>query len=365
MKTIAFVGVNELLVDFVNEISKENRVIVFDSFFSDRLEKDVIKVHLKKHFFGLEKILSFFNLETSLPFYLKNLSSKLHTYSPDKIIVMDFFRLWYIQSLSYAKKHQGSELYVYSETQRFPRNIITRSIFILFLFFFKLNKKYVKKYLAYTKQGIDFAARVISGVKIACTPVPVREDIFNGKHSEYKQNGKLNILVNARFVEYKNYDVIISALGKIANKVDFSATFVGRSNTGTDKILSLIQASGLQDKIRVTPPVSLEDIALLYKNSDILLLVSTYEAIGLVVLEAMFSGLPTITSDTVGANVYVKDGETGLIVKTRDADDLAKAIMALDDKNKLLSFGNEANLIANSEFSREKLVNHFLTEVGL
>ena len=72
------------------------------------------------------------------------------------------------------------------------------------------------------------------------------------------------------------------------------------------------------------------DIAAILAASDLFVLPSSYrEGIPRVLLEAASMGLPIITTDSPGCNEVVEHGVNGLLVPTRDADALARAILQL------------------------------------
>ena len=77
-----------------------------------------------------------------------------------------------------------------------------------------------------------------------------------------------------------------------------------------------------------------------YAAADLLIFPTLYEPFGLVVLEAMASGLPVIVSATAGVSDHITEGETGLLVNDpADPDEL---------KGKL-------ELLMSNGFLREKL----------
>ena len=66
-----------------------------------------------------------------------------------------------------------------------------------------------------------------------------------------------------------------------------------------------------------------------YRRHDILVMPSTYEGFGLVVIEALSQHLPVIATPVGCAAELIRTGETGLLVSPRDADAIAAAIVQL------------------------------------
>ena len=56
------------------------------------------------------------------------------------------------------------------------------------------------------------------------------------------------------------------------------------------------------------------DMPAVYAAADLFVLLSGFDTFGMVVIEAMASGLPVIVSDTVGASDLVRQGENGFVV---------------------------------------------------
>jgi glycosyltransferase involved in cell wall biosynthesis len=79
--------------------------------------------------------------------------------------------------------------------------------------------------------------------------------------------------------------------------------------------------------LRLTGVLPPRELAQVYHESSVSVFPSPNEGFGMVLLEAMASGLPTIGTDMTGAVDCMENGKDGIIVPARDADALADAIL--------------------------------------
>jgi phosphatidylinositol alpha 1,6-mannosyltransferase len=73
----------------------------------------------------------------------------------------------------------------------------------------------------------------------------------------------------------------------------------------------------------------------LYASADAFVFASLTETLGLVVLEAMASGLPVIATPAGGVADHLRDGENGLAFRANDVDQMAHAMVRLAMDGKL------------------------------
>src|SRR5688500_8805453 len=85
------------------------------------------------------------------------------------------------------------------------------------------------------------------------------------------------------------------------------------------------------DEFHENPPQP--RLAALYSGSDIYLCPSWDEGLGMPPMEAMACGAALVTYDNGGCRDYARDGETALVARRRDVDDLAAKLerVATDD----------------------------------
>ncbi|HSL24329.1 MAG TPA: glycosyltransferase family 4 protein [Vicinamibacterales bacterium] len=93
-------------------------------------------------------------------------------------------------------------------------------------------------------------------------------------------------------------------------------------------VLSCFDAR-IRDRVRVLERMPEEMVAREYARHDVLVACSTFEGFGMVVPEAMSQMLPVIATPVGVAGTLVQDGRTGVLVPPRDADAIARAILAL------------------------------------
>ena len=123
----------------------------------------------------------------------------------------------------------------------------------------------------------------------------------------------------------KGLATIIDALGKLADP-RLHLLAVGRGDAG--HYTQLAAAAGIAGRATFAPPA--RDIEQVFGAADIFAFPTYYEPFGMVVTEAMASGLPAITSRRAGASELIEDGRSGLLLEQPgDAQELAQKISLL------------------------------------
>ncbi len=129
----------------------------------------------------------------------------------------------------------------------------------------------------------------------------------------------------ANFVPGKGYDVLFDAVGKYRKATgDRVRLLVAGRFTDSDEAKRLADECGVGDIVEFYGEVGKEKVIDILYRSDCMLLATRKEAQGLVVLEAMSTGLPVITTDCVPKSVRINSGCR--IVPVDDAVAMARAI---------------------------------------
>ncbi len=153
----------------------------------------------------------------------------------------------------------------------------------------------------------------------------------------FEKNGKIKILSVGTIEEKKGQHLVIDALNIIRNNgLQFEYHIIGMGD-----YLSICKEKvnhyDLKDSVFFHGHIPYVDDRLVtfYKDANIFVLPSivdrlkSKEGITGTVVEAMASSLPVISTYHAGIPYIIENGKQGLLVKERDADGLARAILEL------------------------------------
>jgi glycosyltransferase involved in cell wall biosynthesis len=105
---------------------------------------------------------------------------------------------------------------------------------------------------------------------------------------------------------------------------------------------------------------NVNDVAFYLKQSDIFIHPAIYEPFGLVLLEAMASGLPVISMDGGGNRDIVVDGKNGYLINSNDAHLFFEKILhLLSNKNQYKIMSDFAQRFAK-QYDIKKYINQLI-----
>jgi glycosyltransferase involved in cell wall biosynthesis len=114
------------------------------------------------------------------------------------------------------------------------------------------------------------------------------------------------------------------------------------------------QNLGITERIEIKVDVSQAELARLYREASIFVLSSDEEGLGVVILEAMASGLPVVATRCGGPETAVVDGLSGYLTPVGNAEMLAQKLAKLvQDKAKRQAMGQVGRQMAEEQFSMQ------------
>ena len=163
-----------------------------------------------------------------------------------------------------------------------------------------------------------------------CTIYSFVDDELIRKPISEKIKGRLNIVSVGRFIWVKGYDYALDAIAILKDAgIDFRYTIVAQGKV-PDSIVFQMDQLGLTNHVTIINGMPHQLVVKQIADSDVLLLPSVEEGIANVALEAMAVGTPVISTDCGGMNEVIINKVSGLIVKNRDVDAMAAAMVSFD-----------------------------------
>ncbi|WP_099351667.1 N-acetyl-alpha-D-glucosaminyl L-malate synthase BshA [Fredinandcohnia onubensis] len=180
----------------------------------------------------------------------------------------------------------------------------------------------------------------------------------NDLRSQYGIEKDDRVIIHvSNFRKVKRVLDVIRAFDLVQNEVKSKLLLVGDGPELTTAC-KLINELGLDDKVLLLGKQ--ENLAELYSISDLKLLLSEKESFGLVLIEAMACGVPTIGTNVGGIPEVIEDGVDGYICELGDIKDIAKkAINLLSDFELHKKMSNQAIKSVQQKFNSERIVNNY------
>jgi len=174
---------------------------------------------------------------------------------------------------------------------------------------------------------------------------------------DYAPKGEKLLMHISNFRPVKRIIDVIDTFARVADVMSAKLLLVGEGPDLT-KAQCRIQQLGLDDKVHFLGKQ--DDVAQLISIADLMLLPSEKESFGLVALEAMACGVPTIGSMAGGIPELVTHGETGFLSPIGDTESMAEnAIRLLSDDEMFAQFRNACIHRARTEFCNDLITAEY------
>jgi glycosyltransferase involved in cell wall biosynthesis len=160
------------------------------------------------------------------------------------------------------------------------------------------------------------------------------------------------ILFVGNLIPRKRVESIISSLPDVAREVPGCILLVVGDGTARDSLQHLVAALGCGALVRFLGRVPSDKLALCYNAADVFVLPSIHEGQPMVLLEAMASGLPIVTTAVGGNAETVSHMKNGYVLDESALKELPLWIVSiLKDEALAQAFGDESLRIYKVMFS--------------
>jgi len=182
---------------------------------------------------------------------------------------------------------------------------------------------------------------------------------------QYAMDNEKIILYVGRLVYEKGVQHLISAMPKILGGYHDAKLVIAGKGGMMDELKNQANYMGLGNKVYFTGHLNAKQVQKMYKCADLAVFPSTYEPFGIVALEAMLAGVPTVVSDVGGLNEIVDHGVNGMKSYSGNANSIADSVLALLYDQKLCdTVAKNAKAKVKEEFNWNKIAQdtHYVYE---
>jgi len=224
---------------------------------------------------------------------------------------------------------------------------------------------YTKDYATHSK----FLSKFMHKIKIINPPVELpeisQEEIVNFKKEYNPEDSHPIIGIAARFASEKGVEILLRALKEVVNKFPKAQIwFAGpyKNILGEqeyfNRLIPEIRKFEQSGNWKFLGLLSPKKMAAFYPNIDLLTIPSlnSTEAFGLVQIEAMIFGKPSIASNLPGVRQPVKRHKMGAVVAIGDSDELARAIIEVFLEKE---YGKENSASIQTQYLPDSVAHEF------
>lgn len=209
---------------------------------------------------------------------------------------------------------------------------------------------------------------LIPNIESRITVIP---NMINGEYftfPEKKRNEEPFIFITAgRLAAVKGLDILLSAFKILTEKTGkrILLKILGRGEIRKELEEQVVR-SGLQEQVIFTGRVTRDQVIREMQEANCYVLASRYEAFGVVLIEALATGLPVIATRSGGPE-YIVDESCGYLVEPDNVEELAEAMLTMMmeyERFKQEEIRKRTLLHYGSEVVAEKYVEVFKDTLG-
>ena len=335
-------GAERLVIDICNELNKRNDVEVKLLLLSDRIDFD--HKTLKFNYSIIQSHLSL-SLKGSSQSDLKEYENTIYKFKPDIIhshlFEAELLSRWkVVQNITYITHcHDNmSQIHGFSKKKSLKKNIT--DYYEKHLLFIRY-KGCDNNFIAISKDTYSYFTKVI--------PKKIKKNVFllsnaidyNRFYFENRAKPKSNRIIHAvcvgSLVNKKNQAFLIPIVSYLKTKGYTCKIDVLGDGPNKKALQSKIDSSNLREEIILHGKV--KNVEEFMRNAEFYIHPATYEPFGLVLLEAMASGLPVISLDGKGNRDIIEHKKNGFIFQEQSAEAFGNILIELkENNNKYMKF---------------------------
>lgn len=223
----------------------------------------------------------------------------------------------------------------------------------------------------------SFYLRMMPPRKLSVVPGGVDVDLFRPDRAdpslaaEYGLEGQFTIVSVGRIIPVKGFDILLEAVARLCRQLGPEKVrllivgspselwaHAGGSNPYFSRLKDYVSTNGLGGVVTFTGPLPHSTLSRLLPLADVFVLASRAEGLGLVILEAMASGLPVVGSRVGGIPEVVEGNNVGFTFPAGDSAALKERLLELyGDRAFGREIGARGRRVAEARYSWRQIMS--------
>jgi glycosyltransferase involved in cell wall biosynthesis len=221
-------------------------------------------------------------------------------------------------------------------------------------------RSYSKKYIACSQAVVDYMKKVYKIKDVIVIHYGIELDKLNTIKSVNFKNS-VNFLILGRLTKQKGHSIALRALSELKD-YDWQLKIVG-SGEDDKKIENIIKKLNISDRVKMFPAT--DDVPGVLQKSDVMLVPSLWEGLGLVVMEGMSAGRVVIGAKVDGISELIRGGENGFLVSPNNKDEWKKVLRDLfADLEYYAKIAKQSQKFSKINFTTSRMIDKY-TEIYL
>jgi glycosyltransferase involved in cell wall biosynthesis len=169
-----------------------------------------------------------------------------------------------------------------------------------------------------------------------------------------------DILLVGQLIPRKGGDVLLDAFAYVLEKLPQARVAFAGNGEFERQLRLQAERLGIAGSVDFLGELSRAQLIEAYRETSVMVIPSRSEGLPLVLLEALWIGLPVVASAVDGLPEVIRDGENGLLVPAEDSSALAQALLrVLTDDQFRAALGATARTTARQSFAPKVLADKF------
>jgi len=191
--------------------------------------------------------------------------------------------------------------------------------------------------------------------------IPLAYQKFKFKKGSREELGldkdKRYLIGIGRLINRKGFEYLIGSLKYLSDKYE---VIILSDGPDKEKLLQVAVDLDVSQRVHLFGQVTEEQKFNYLANSDVFVLSSIHEGLGIVLLEAMQVGLPIVSTNHGGQTDLIRDGETGLLVNPKDPKAIADKVKRIISSDGLKEQMVKQNIKLLDEFAPASIAKKYL-----